>query len=102
LITTNNNRAGLLHSLEISIKGKDVSSQFNVVWLGLVQVVEGLVDVSEEGNADAFIEIFSIGNVELIIEAGKEKGQWVGIAKSEVSGRSENGKEGNDEDLDHS
>jgi len=110
---SSNLRAAVLDLVIIVVDGNNVGDQSNRVGLRGVQISEGLVKISDEGNIGAVINVSVVFNVEIIVETFNDLTKLAGgIAVSSVdgerpgtdvteSGSSESNKDGEEDKLVH-
>lgn len=94
-------RAGSLKLMEVTIEGSHVSDQSERIRLGVIQVVEGLFNVSNDWDISALVEILVAIDFKGIVETLEDFSEVRGVGvKAEVS-RGEDDAEGEDDELVH-
>ena len=82
-----NLRAGVLDLVVVVVESNNVRNQSNRVGLRSIQVSEGLVKISDEGNVSAVIDVSVVFNVEIIVETFNDLAKLSGgIAIASVDG----------------
>ena len=109
-----NLRARVLDLVIVVVDGNNVGDQSNRVGLRGIQVSEGLVKISDEGNVSAVIDVSVVFNVEIIVETFNDLTELGGrVAEASVerpvldgtvktnSGGSESDEDGEEDNLVH-
>jgi len=103
-----NLRAEMSKLFPVASKGNKISNNSDRVDLSGIQIFEGLVDISKEGNIDAFIDVGDVVKFEVVVETFKElagRGGGVTLLGKEPvvsdSGGGNGNKDGKKEELVH-